>query len=190
MLKQEIFIICMKKNYQELPEFYIKKIHQYIQKDVNFQNDKVPFTACITCCSQLGKFGESCSKPVPILYNFESILVKPSTRFSPTCDCLLCKIPKLKLKEKYLVSKPQDSTPKGGQQQPSLTAEKKWLLLTSYQLLTNTKCLSVIGYGISHRCTPGTRHGYLRRMEEADSVGAEQLASSSLSPKKHLQMVL
>ena len=113
--KKSVCIICMNKDDQELSDFYIEKIHQYIQKDVNFQDDRVPFATCIICCSQFGNLDESHSKPVPTLYNFEPVLVKPPTCFSPACNCLLCKIAKLKLKEKHPVSKPQDSTPKGGQ---------------------------------------------------------------------------
>ena len=128
---------------------------------MNFQVDRVPFETCITC-RQLGKLDESRWKPVPTLYNFESILVKPSIRFSFACDSLLCKIAKLILKKKNPLSKPQDSTPKGGQKQPSLTTEKRCTL-----------CLSLIGRGISHRCTPGIRHDNLRRMAKGDLIGAE-----------------
>ena len=56
--RKSVCIICMKKVDQELSVFYIEKIHQYIQKDVNFQDDRVPFATSITCRSQLGKLDE------------------------------------------------------------------------------------------------------------------------------------
>ena len=54
-----VCINCMKKGDQELSGFYIEKIHQYIQKNVNFQDNRVPFAASITCQSQFGKLDES-----------------------------------------------------------------------------------------------------------------------------------
>ena len=103
--RKSVCIICMKKGDQELSKTYKVRILQLVQKDVNFNNKRVPLTTCVFCRSNLSKL---CSK----LYNFEIIAIKPLTCFSTVCECLICKISKLRGKEKYLLSRVQNLAPK------------------------------------------------------------------------------
>ena len=97
------------------------------------------------------------------IYNLETILIPPR-RFSPDCDCLICRIANLKEKEKHQLSMPEVSTPETLQQ--------------AYQIAEKhcSKCFSILGRSLPHHCNPGNRYENLRRLAE-DSVGAEQIAS-------------
>ncbi|XP_065667319.1 uncharacterized protein LOC136087772 [Hydra vulgaris] len=126
---------------------------------------------CISCRSQIGKFCDGKTTVGPKLYHFETFLIKPATRFSNVCECLLCQIAKLKGKEKHPFSKFQDSEPTLPQQ-ASQSAEKRC-----------TKCLPIIKRGLPHNCTLGTHHENLRKIAAADPVRAEQVASTVLVSK-------
>ena len=165
--RKSVCVICMKKGDQELTENYKSTIPQQIQKDLDFNDERVPLATCISCRSQIGNLCDGKTTVVPKLYHFETILIKPATRFSNVCECLLCQIAKLKGKEKHPFSKFQESEPKLPQQ-ASQNAEKRC-----------TKCLSIIGRGLSHNCTLGTRHENLRKIAAADPVGVEQVCISS-----------
>nr|XP_047146312.1 uncharacterized protein LOC124819137 [Hydra vulgaris] len=147
--RKSVCVICMKKGDQELTENFKAKILQQIQKEINFNDDRVPLATCISCRSHIGKLCDGKTNVVPQIYDFESISIKPLTRFSTVCECLICKIAKLKGKERHPLS----------------------------------KCLSVIGRGLPHYCTPGTRHENLRRMAASDPIGAEQVAATVLGSK-------
>ena len=106
--RKSVCVICMKKGDQELTENYKSKILQQIQKDLDFNDERVPSATCISCRSQIGKLCDGKTTVVQKLHHFETILIKPATRFSIVCKCLLCRIAKLKGKEKHPLSKFQD----------------------------------------------------------------------------------
>ena len=106
--RKSVCVICMKKGDQELTENYKSKILQQIQKDLDFNDERVPSATCISCRSQIGKLCDGKTTVVQKLHDFETILIKPATRFSNVCKCLLCQIAKLKGKEKHPFSKFQD----------------------------------------------------------------------------------
>ena len=85
---------------------------------------------------------------------------------------MICSIAKLKGKEKHPLCKVTASATKAPQQSAQ-TSEK-----------CCTKCLSILGQGLPHFCTSGTRHENLRTMAGADPIGAEQVASSILASKE------
>src|SRR5271168_2493194 len=84
----------------------MQRIHTLVRSDINFDDERVPTGICNICRLQLKKkeiaaVAGDLTFPMPNLYDFKSILVKPVTRTSNICDCIICKIGKLKLKEKH-----------------------------------------------------------------------------------------
>ena len=90
---------------KELNENYKVKILPLVQKDVNFNNESAISIMCSKLCD--GK-----TKAVPQLYNFETIAIKSLIHFSVVCECLICKISKLRGKEKHPLSRIQNLAPK------------------------------------------------------------------------------
>ncbi len=112
---------------------------------------------------------------MPPLFNYFFLLIKPNTRTSTTCACLICQIGKCKGFEKHPLGatessiKTQEPTP-GTSSNSQATIEKRC-----------KKCLSIIGWGYSHSCTQGTRHKNLQIFVQNDPLGAEQIASTVIA---------
>ena len=100
---------------------------------------------------------------LPQLYQFERINVKTPTRGNP-CECLICCIGRLKLTEKH----PLETT----------KTEKK---MSDRRC---SKCLSLIGKGLSHQCSTVQSRQNLRSLAANDGKVAEQIASSTITNKE------
>jgi hypothetical protein len=176
--RKTVSFLCMKKGHRELTDFMIGRILKLVKSDLNFDDERVPRGICNTCRLLLQKrdSGET-SNELPPLFNYFSILIKPNTRTSTTCACLICQTGKCKGFEKHPLGatessiKTQEPTP-GTSSNSQVTIEKRC-----------TKCLSVIGRGYSHSCTQGTRHKNLQTLVQNDPLGAEQIASSVIANK-------
>jgi hypothetical protein len=173
--RKTVCFLCMQKSDRELTQFMIERVHKIVKSDLDFDNDKTPRGVCASCRVLLQKRDKGDSSIVlPSLFNFDAIKTKPSTRMSFVCDCLICKIGKLKLNETHPLASvkvkenPAQKSPAAGS-----PAEKRC-----------TKCLSIIARGRTHICTIGTRHKNLQELVQNDPVGAEQLASSVISLKE------
>ena len=89
------------------------------------------------------------------LHNFSMIVIKPLTRTSSACDCLICQIGKLKHNEKHpLRPKGHNINLKG-----SISSKPETSLNPCF-LSTGKRCtyyLSIIARGSHHSCTIATR---------------------------------
>ena len=104
--RRTVCVICMKKSDREISKYFISVIHCLISSDVNFQDERVPLRICVTCRCKLKKLGDGANALKAIqLYSFDSIVVKPLTRLTTCCDCIICQIAKVKDKEKHLFEK-------------------------------------------------------------------------------------
>ena len=167
--RKSVCVVCMKKSDRELTVAAKEKILQFIEPDLDFNDDRVPLGICVNSRFQLGKLDGSIKK-FPTLFNFQNISKKPSTRSSLICDCLICQIGKLRGKEQHPLNKLEDSSEK------SIKPENQ-------SVEKSTKCLSLIGRGLPHNCTLGTRHENLKKIAEADGKGAELVASAVIASK-------
>ena len=175
--RQSICFLCMQKAERTLTAFLIQKVHELVKSDLDFNDLRVPTGICHTCRKLLKMRSDGdFSRPLPSLYAFETIQIKPQTRLSSTCDCLICKIGKARPYQEQSLSEPKKrgrpATEKNLPQESPL-AEKRC-----------TKCLSVIQRGKEHKCTTGTRHQNLLDLVQTDPLGAEQIATAVISNKE------
>ena len=86
----------------EISKHFISEIHRLISSDVNFQDERVSLEICVTCRCNLKKLGDGANALKAIqLYSFDSIVMKPLTRLTTCCDCIICQIVKVKGKERH-----------------------------------------------------------------------------------------
>ena len=80
----------------------IGRILRLVKQDLNFDDERVPRGICNTCRLLLQKRdSEEITNGLPPLFNFFTTLIKPITRTSTTCVCLICQIGKCKGFEKH-----------------------------------------------------------------------------------------
>lgn len=180
--RKTVCFLCMRKCERELTDFLIGKIKKLVKSDIDFNDPRVPRALCSNCSLLLRrKDSGDQNVTLPALFSFSSIVVKPQTRSSSSCECLICKIGKLKLNAAHPLQKPGPSPiqlthsipgPSGATSQTK-TSEKRC-----------SKCLSVIGRGLPHNCTPRIRHQNLKELVRDDPIGAEQIASSVIAKKE------
>lgn len=97
---KSVCFLCMKKSDRELTDFMKARINNIFKEAIDFCDEKIPTGVCNTCRLKLQKIDDgSYMGPIPQLFNFQSITVKPGTRSSTPCLCLICQIAKTKLKE-------------------------------------------------------------------------------------------
>ena len=77
--RKSVCVVCMKKSDGELTVAAKEKILQFIEPDLDFNDDRVPLGICVNCRFQLGELDGSMKK-VPTLLNFQNISKEPSTR--------------------------------------------------------------------------------------------------------------
>ncbi len=180
--RKSVCFLCMRKGDRELNEFIIGRIHKLVKSDINFSDERVPLAICNTCRALLQKRDAGdVSVSLPAVYNFSTIVVKPITRTSGPCDCLICQIGKMKLNQKHPLAAKEltvslnqgESSKPGPLTNPRFQSSEKRC----------TKCLTVIARGFRHSCTIGTRHQNLQALVQSDPVGAEQIASAIISSK-------
>ncbi|XP_065683561.1 uncharacterized protein LOC136096352 [Hydra vulgaris] len=168
--RQVVCTLCMKKSDREISEYFISEIKRLISGNINFDDERVPRGICVTCRFLLRKLASGDEEvSIPQLYDFESILIKPPTRQTTKCDCIICQISKTKGKGKHPFEKPS---------QQEVQKEEK-----SFEKRC-TKCLSVIARGLPHNCKEATRRENLKALALADPLGAEQIASFIVSSKE------
>ena len=183
--RKTVCFLCMRKCDRELTDFMIARVLKLVKSDLKFEDERVPRGVCNTCRILLQKRDNGdLNSPLPPLYNFYSIVIKPLTRTANRCECLICQISRLNLNQQHPIfvqssSKQQTKektiatpgTSSANQQPPS--AEKRC-----------TQCLSIIARGHRHFCTPGTRHRNLLSLVQDDINGAEQIAVSVIANKE------
>ena len=146
--RKTVCFLCMGKWHRELTDFMIARVLKLVKSDLKFEDERVPRGICNTCRILLQKRDNGDLKsPLPPLYNFDSIVIKPLTRTANRCECLICQISRLNLNQQHPIfvqssSKQQTKeqtiatpgTSSANQQPPS--AEKRC-----------TQCLPVIARG-------------------------------------------
>ena len=122
----------------------------------------MPRGICDSCRTILRRKDEGKDVNLPPLFPFSSIKVRPPTR-DQGCNCLICQVGHLKLNEKSPVdySKPVEHCT------PQRCGD----------------CLSLVGRGLPHQCTPFTFRENLKQLATADPLAAEQIATQVISTK-------
>jgi hypothetical protein len=161
---------------------YHWKNSQIVENDIDFADERVPQAICNACRTLLQKRDAGdMSVSLPAIYNFSAIIVKPLTRTSGPCDCLICQIAKLKLNQKHpLAPKEQNRNLDQGESSKPGPSPKSRLQSSEKRC---AQCLSILARGFRHSCTIGTRHQNLQALVQSDPVGAEQIASAIISSK-------
>ena len=180
--RKTVCFLCMRKCDRELADLMIVRVLKLVKSDLKFEDER---GICNTCHILLQKRDNGdLNSPLPPLYNFDSIVIKPLSRTANRCECLICQISRLNLNQQHPIfvqssSKQQTKeqtiatpgTSSANQQPPS--AEKRC-----------TQCLSVIARGHRHFCTPGTRHRNLQSLVQDDIKGAEQIGVSVIANRE------
>ena len=180
--RKSVCVLCLKKGDRELSDFIKGRIHKLVKININFADERVPLAICNNCRTILQKRDAGdMSVSLPAIYNFSSIVLKPMTRTSGSCDCLICQIGKLKLNQKHPLApkEPTRNLDQGESSKPGPSPNPRFQSSEK----RCTQCLSIIGRGFRHSCTIGTRHQNLQALVQSDSVGAEQIASTIISSK-------
>ncbi|XP_065673024.1 uncharacterized protein LOC136090361 [Hydra vulgaris] len=180
--RKSVCFLCMRKGDRELNDFIIGRIHKLLKTDIDFADERVPQAICNACRTLLQKRDAGdMSVSLPAIYNFSAIIVKPLTRTSGPCDCLICQITKLKLNQKHpLAPKEQNRNLDQGESSKPGPSPKSRLQSSEKRC---AQCLSILARGFRHSCTIGTRHQNLQALVQSDPVGAEQIASAIISSK-------
>ena len=133
--RKSVCVLCLKKCSRELTQFLVEKILKHFHTSLDLTDTRVPRGICDSCRTILRRKDEGKDVNLPTLFPFSSIKVRPPTR-DQGCNCLICQVGHLKLNEKSPVdySKPvEDCTPQ-----------------------RCGDCLSLVGRGLPHQCTPFT----------------------------------
>ena len=152
---------CLKKCTRQITSFqaeYLSKIY-----GINFDlgDARVPQGICNTCRTIMKKRDEGKEVVLPSLYDFKSIRVILETR-GENCDCLICRIGRLKLNENHLdVSRADEKGP----------------------TVRSNDCLSPIGKGFPHNCNQSIFRENLKGLAAQDEKVAEQIAVKVIASK-------
>ena len=107
----------------------------------DFNNEKILRGVWDNCQKLLKKLHQGDTKVLlSELFDFDSIHIKPPTRNSLNCECLICKIGKLKLNEKHPVKDKQKET-------NDVCSSISRDLYTQQTEKICRKCLTIIGQG-------------------------------------------
>ena len=92
--RKVVCILCLRKCNGSLTPVVIKRLHDHVQKDLDFQDQRIPEGICNSCRVNLLAVSEGGSaKQLPKLYDFTSVVLPMFLRSSPiSCNCLICRI--------------------------------------------------------------------------------------------------
>ena len=158
--RKVVCITCMRKCKGPMTAFQADRLSKLYQISFDICDSRVPQGMCDNCRTTMRKRDEGTSIELPKLYDFMSIRIRAETR-GQTCDCLICKIGRLKLNEKHPLEVSQ--------------SEEKAVAVRCHN------CLSPIGRGLPHKCNQLTFRGNLQVLAAQDKKAAEQIASSVIS---------
>ena len=186
--RKSVCLLCMQKGSGPLTPTVISRIQKYVGQNICFKDSRVPSAICSTCRLTLQEHSTGVTKhSFPILFDFSSIVLPINLRSSPlSCNCIICKVSR---------SGPQGNLghhPIGLQKKkkgrPTLPESK--YKETSFNKSPSVpqkqcpKCLTAVGPGKPHICTPSTRNSNLKKLVELFPKDAEKVASSILKKKE------
>ena len=142
--RQSICFLCMQKAERTLTAFLIQKVHELVKSDLDFNDLCVPTGICHTCRKLLKMRSDgNFSRPLPSLYAFETIQIKPQTRLSSTCDCLICKIGKARPYQEQPLSEPKKRGHPATEKNLQINTTTSLLLVVSCQKQRNLTMLCI-----------------------------------------------
>jgi hypothetical protein len=182
--RKSVCCVCMKKSNDVLTKTVIERIQKYFQQDIDFKDSRVPSGICTACRMNLATVSnEGLEKSATPLYNFSSIILPIFLRSSPSsCTCTICKIarsfPTNNLGNLHPLSVEKKKRGRPGTltkspEEPQPPPQK-----------TCPRCLSVVGPGKSHICTPSTLNKNIKTFVEEFPKGAEKIASAVIKSKE------
>ncbi|XP_047129267.1 uncharacterized protein LOC124809287 [Hydra vulgaris] len=147
-----------------------QEISSLFEQKINFEDERTPIGICEGCRSTLRRTLDGKEVVMPRLYDFETINVRrPASGL--ICDCIICQVGQLKLNESHPLEKVRKMT----------TSEEKAVNKNSTSDHRCSKCLSVLGKGISHECTEAKFRENMRFLASNDSTVAQQIAASAIA---------
>ena len=176
--RKSVCFLCLQKCDRTLSLFVQQRITHIFKQEFNFDDDRIPQGICNGCRSSLQRIdqGSESNKSVPKLFDFTSITLKPITRGSEICECLICRIAKLKLNEVHPLAHKEGASCETGKAVISPS--------TSEKLCGN--CLSVIGRGLSHKCSQVTKLDNIKKILETDDKIKERGQASTSSSHQNV----
>ena len=174
--RKVVCILCLRKCNGNLTPVVIKRLHDHVQKDLDFQDQRIPEGICNSCRVNLLAVSEGGSaKQLPKLYDFTSIVLPKFLRSSPiSCNCLICRIARKKTPSpKTKVGRPANphqNEPSFSKTPPSVEKQCQ-------------RYLSVIKKGKKHICTPSTKAKNLKELFTRFPKNGEKIASSVIKNK-------
>ena len=140
----------------------------FSENSIDFKDDRVPLGICNSCRAIIQKYGKGDRNlPLPKLYNYKKMIIRPQTRGFDSCNCLICQVGQLKEHStKLTFSTNQDL------KESSSSFDKLCL-----------NCLSVVKRGVTHDCSQANKFENLKKMIATDSKTPEKIASSVIIQK-------
>jgi len=91
--RKTVCILCFRKCKEELTRQIQEKVSKVFKREFDFQSPSVPTGICTTCRMKVFRWEkQETASNIPVLQDFNKIVVKTLTRTSSVCDCLICKI--------------------------------------------------------------------------------------------------
>ena len=157
-----VCLTCLKKCTRQITSFQAERLSKIYGINFDLGDARVPQGICDTCRTIMKERDEGKEVVLPSLYDFKSIRVRLETR-GENCDCLICRIGRLKLNEKH----PLDVS-RADEKGPTVCCND---------------CLSPIGKGFPHNCNQPRFCENLKGLAAQDEKVAEQIAAKVIASK-------
>ena len=144
---------------QAISEKFENLVRKFVFKDYSIQNEMYPTALCITCrlaLTAMNKDEDNPKRKLPPLLDYKNFRPPtPNTRSSgdQPCKCTVCTISRMDCCE-YTPYAKKHSNPVGGIKKTPASPVKRTIHFCS-------RCLSVIGKGMSHTCNKSSRNNNL-----------------------------
>ena len=167
--RQSVCFFCFSKCDRHITDLIKERIlGTFSGNSIDIKDDRVPLGACNSYRTMIQKHGKGDRNlPLPKLYDYKKLIIRPQTREFDSCNCLICKVAHLKgHSTKLTFSSNQDL------KESSSSFDK---------LCSN--CLNGVKRGIAHDCSQATKFENLKKMIATDSRTAEKISSSVITQK-------
>ena len=141
---------------------------------IDFKDDRVPLGVCSSYRAMIQKHDNGDRNlPLPKLYDYKKLIIRPQTREFDSCNCLICKVAHLKGHfTKLTFSTNQDL------KETSSSFDK---------LCSN--CLNVVKRGIAHDCSQAIKFENLKKMiATAEKILSSVITQKVSSPKGKIRL--
>ena len=187
--RKAVCLLCLKKTTSELTATVIDRIKLFVCSNLNFEDSRVPAGICSTCRKALQeKQSDSESKrKLPDLFDFSKIKIPVTLRSSSVpCTCTICQIARSVEENGIGNGHPLAISSRKRGRPETLDSDQQVSFKNSPPPPEKKcpRCLSIIGKGKRHICTPKTLTENLSSLAETFPKSGEHLASSIIKQKE------